>query len=30
MLHAHEANAIMNVTHVYDNDNIGSDLNMKK
>ena len=30
MLQAHEANAIMNVNHVYDKDNIGSDLNMKK
>ena len=30
MLHAHEANAIMNVNHVYDKDNIGSDINMKK
>ena len=30
MLQAHEANAIMNVKHVYDKDNIGSDLNMEK
>ena len=30
MLHAHEANTGKNVNHVYDKDNIGSDLNMEK
>ena len=30
MLQAHEANAIMNVKHVYDKENIGSGLDMKK
>ena len=30
MLQAHEANTSRNVNHVYDKDNIGSDLNMEK
>ncbi len=30
MLQAHEANTSKNVNHVYDKDNIGSDLNMGK
>ena len=30
MLQAHEANTSKNVNHVYDKDNIGSDLNMEK
>ena len=30
MMQAHEANTSKNVNHVYDKDNIGSDLSMEK